>query len=84
MAWTRVFGRAQTPLNSSNLALLHYYCNTTVLLLYFCTTIELLLYYYGTATVLLQYTTAPYQASDVVDCGGEAKVFKMTGFSLGR
>ena len=98
MAWTRVFGRAQTPLNSSNLALLHYYCNTTVLLLYFCTTIELLLYYYGTATVLLyyycittvllhvllQYTTAPYQASDVVDCGGEAEVFKMTGFSLGR
>ena len=97
MAWIRVFGRAHTPLNSSNLVyctttalllyyycnttvlLLYYYCTTTVLLLYFCTTVVLLLYYYGTAT--------PYQASDVVDCGGEcrleAKVFKMTGFSLG-
>ena len=58
-------------------------CTTTVLL---CTTIVLLLYcllyyytvllryYYCTTGLLRQYygtTTVPYQASDVVDCGGE-------------
>ena len=49
--------------------------------LYFCSTTVLLLYYYCTTSVLLP---AQYQASDVVDCGGEcrleAKVFKMKGF----
>ena len=75
--------------------LLYCYCTTTVLLYDYCTTV-LLLYYYCTTTVLLRYyyctttvlhTTVPYQASDVVDCGGEcrseATVLKMTGFSLG-
>ena len=51
---------------------MYYYCTTTVLLLYYCTT-----------TVL--HTTAPHQASDVVDCGGEcrqAKVFRVKGFQF--
>ena len=57
------------------LLLLYYHCTTMVLLLYYCTTV-LLLHYYCTitcaATVL--HTTAPYQASDVVDCGGECRL----------
>ena len=46
----------------------------------FCTSV-LLLSYYCTTSVL---NTVQYQASDVVDCGGErrleAKIFKMKGF----
>ena len=83
-------------------AVLLHYCNTIVLLLYYyCTTIVLLLYYYCTTTVLLLllllllyyyctttvlHTTAPHQASDVVDCGGEyrleGKVFRVKGFQF--
>ena len=89
MVWIRAFSRAQTPLNSSNLVLYHYftitvlplyyYCTatvitTTVLLLYYCITTALLLHYYCTiaCTTTVLHTTAPYQASDVVDCGGES------------
>ena len=71
-------------------AVLLHYCNTIVLLLYYyCTTtvlllLLLLLYYYCTTTVL--HTTAPHQASDVVDCGGEyrleGKVFRVKGFQF--
>ena len=57
---------------------LYYYCATTVLLLsYYCTTtvtIVLLYYcYYCYYCTLYWHTAVPYQASDLVDCGG---VFK--------
>ena len=46
--------------------------------LYFCSAAVLLLYYYCNTSFV------PYQASDLVDCGGECrlegKVFKMKGF----
>ena len=61
---------------------MYYYCTTVLLLLL----LLLLLYYY---TVLLLYyccTTVQYQASDLVDCGGECrlevKAFNMKGFQL--
>ena len=84
------------PLDPRTGLLLQYYCTTTVLQYCYCT-ILLLPYYYCTTTVLLLYyymyyyctvlhTTAPYQASDVVDCGGEcrldAKAFKIKGFQV--
>ena len=54
--------------------LLLYFCTTTVPLLY-CTTVPLLYYY---------CTTGQYQASDLVDSGGECRseeqVFNMKGF----
>ena len=74
--------------------LLLHYCTAMVLLYDFCTTTVLLRCYYCTTTVLLLYyctttvlhTTAPHQASNVVDCGGEcrleAKVFRVKGFQF--
>ena len=56
--------------HSTTAVLLLYYYGM-VLLLYYGTTV-LLLHYYCTiaCTTTVLHTTAPYQASDVVDCGG--------------